>query len=174
MTDQPRSLIPAARDSLRARIEAAERRNADRNLAEQARSAANAAVDYTRANPLAVIGGALAVGLAIGLLTRPGRRVAGRLAHSAGEAVSGATSTASSGAKRLASKGGSRIGLLLGEAAVTYLMTMIDDALDAANDGRDRAGELGDAASAKARGLARKSRDTAGRVVAEIKRKTMG
>jgi hypothetical protein len=118
MTDQPRSLVPAARDSLRARIEAAERRNAERSIADQARAAANAAVDYTRAHPLTVIGGALALGLAIGLLTRPGRQLAGRVAHSTGDAVSGAASSASNGVKRLAASGGSRIGTLLGEAAV--------------------------------------------------------
>lgn len=174
MTDQPRSLVPAGRDSLRARIEAAERRNAERSLADQARDAASAAVNYTRAHPLTVIGGALAVGLAIGLLTRPGRRVAARVASSTGGAVSGAASSASSGVKRLAASGGSKIGTLLGEAAVTYVMTLIDEALDAASEGRERAGELSEAASTKARGLASKSRDTAGRVVAEIKRKTKG
>jgi hypothetical protein len=174
MTDQPRSLVPAPRDSLRARIEAAERRNAERSLADQARAAANAAVDYTRANPLTVIGGALAVGLAIGLLTRPGRQLASRVAHSTGDAVSGAASSATSGVKRLAASGGSRIGTLLGEAAVAYLMTLVDKALDAASEGRDKAGELSEAAGTKARGLAQKSRDTAGRVVAEIKRKTKG
>jgi DUF883 C-terminal glycine zipper region len=174
MTDQPRSLVPAARDSLRARIEAAERRNAKRTIADQAREAASAAADYTRANPLTVIGGALAVGLVIGLLTPPGRRVARQVASSATGAVSGAASSATSGVKRLAASGGSRIGTLLGEAAVAYIMTMIDDTVEAASTGRERAGEIGDAASDKARGLARKSRDTAGRMVAQIKRKTKG
>jgi hypothetical protein len=74
----------------------------------------------------------------------------------------------------LAASGGSRIGTLLGEAAVAYLMTLVDEALDAASEGRDKAGELSEAAGTKARGLAQKSRDTAGRVVAEIKRKTKG
>lgn len=172
MTDQPRSLVPAGRDSLRARIEAAERRNAERTLADQARAAANAAVDYTRANPLTVIGGALVVGLAIGLLTRPGRRVAMQVASSAGEAVSGAASSATSGAKRLAASGGSRIGTLIGEAAVAYLMELVDDTLNAASEGRDRVGEMGEAAGGKARDLARKSREAAARVASDIKRKT--
>ena len=61
-------LAPAtARDALRARIEAAERRNAERSLTDQARDAADAAIDYTRAHPLTVIGGALAFGLVIGI-----------------------------------------------------------------------------------------------------------
>lgn len=163
-----------SRDSLRARIEAAERRNAERSLADKARNVAEAAVDYTRANPLTVIGGALAVGLAIGLLTRPGRQVARRVASSAGGAVSGAASSASSSAKSLAARGGTRIGTLVGEAAIAYLMTMIDEALDGARAGQERAGELTESATTQVRDLARKSRDTAERVVADIRRKTKG
>lgn len=174
MTVQPRFLADPKRDSLRARIEAAERRNAERTLADKARTAAEAAVDYTRAHPLTVIGGALAIGLAIGLLTSPGRRVARRVAGSAGGAVSGAAASATSGVKELAAKGGSRIGTLLGEAAVAYVMTLIDDALEAAREGQERAGELGNAAGSKARDIAQKSRDTAGRVAGEIRRKTKG
>lgn len=174
MTDQPRFLAEGKRDSLRARIEAAERRNAERSLADHARKAVSAAADYTRANPLAVIGGALAVGLVIGLLTRPGRRAALRVVSGAGEAVSGAASSATAGAKGIAARGGSRIGMMLGEAAVAYAMTMIDDALEAARSGQDRAGELSNTAGTQARNLARKSRDTAGRVVNKIRSKPKG
>ncbi|MDP5104123.1 MAG: hypothetical protein NWP98_09370 [Erythrobacter sp.] len=174
MTEQPRFQTDGKRDSLRARIEAAERRNADRSLADDARKAAAAAADYTRANPLTVIGGALAAGLVIGLLTRPGRRVALRVASSAGEAVSGAASSATSGVKGIAARGGSRIGTMLGEAAVAYAMTLIDDTLEAARSGQERAEELGDSAGTQARNLARKSRDTAGRVVNKIRSKTNG
>lgn len=190
MTDQ--SPIPAAtpRDSLRARIEAAERRNAERSLADNAREAAQAAADYTRANPLTVIGGALAVGLAIGLLTRPGRQVARRVASSAGGAVSGAAASAASGVKGVAARGGSRVGEMLSQAAVTYLISLIDEAMDSARAGQGRAADLGDAAGEQARklkagavqvagnaadssrALARKTRDTAGRVVDDLKRKT--
>lgn len=192
MTTQP-SLTPSdARDSLRARIEAAERRNAERTLADQARSAATAAVDYTRANPLTVIGGALAAGLVIGLMTRPGRRVAGRAFHSASGAISGAASNASSGVKSVASRGGSRIGQMIGEAAVAYAMTMIDEVLETARAGQERAAELGDAAGTQAkrlsanasdaagsaadstRALARRTRDAAIGAVRDLGRKTRG
>lgn len=180
------------RDALRARIEAAERRNAERTLADTARDAATAAVDYTRSHPLTVIGGALAVGLAIGLLTRPGRRLARQVVGSAGHAVGGVTSSATSGAKRVAARGGTRVGSLLGEAAVGYIMTMIDEAIEAAHTGQERAGDFGEAAGAQARklktsavhaaesaaesskSLARKTRNTASRMVADIKRKTKG
>ena len=179
-----------SRDALRARIEAAERRNAERTLADQAREAASAAVDYTRANPLTVIGGALAAGLIIGLLTRPGRRVASRVAHSAGDALSGAASSARSGVNSVTTRGGSRLGRMIGEAAVAYAMTMIDDVLETARAGQERAEELGDAAGVQARkitartseaagsaadstrALARKTADAAAGVVRDLGRKT--
>ena len=180
---EPTPISPTgSRDALRARIEAAERRNADRTLADQAREAAAAAVDYTRANPLTVIGGALAAGLIIGLLTRPGRRVASRVAHSTADAISGAASSASSGVKNVASRGGSRFGQ----------MTLIDEVLETARAGQERAEELSDAAGVKAkkitarttdaagsaahstRALARKTRAAAADIVRDLGRKTKG
>ena len=186
--------VPAndPRDALRARIEAAERRNADRGLADQARAAADAAIDYTRANPLKVIGGALAFGLVLGLLTHPGRRVAGKALHSASDAISGAASSASSGVKSVASRGGSRLGTLIGEAAVAYAMNVIDEVLDTAREGKARAEDLGEAAGTQARklgaeaseaagsaadstrALARKTADVALGVVRDIRRQTRG
>ena len=189
MTNDPGT---GQRDALRARIEAAERRNAEKSLADQARAATDAAIDYTRANPLTVIGGAVAFGLVIGLLTRPGRRVAGRALHSAGDAISGAASSATSGVKSITSRGGSRLGAMIGEAALTYAMTMIDEVLDTAREGKERAGDLGEAAGAQAkklsataseaagsaadstRTLARKTRDAALDVVRDIRRQTRG
>ncbi len=162
-----------SRDALRARIEAAERRNADRTIADQAREAATAAVDYTRANPLTVIGGALAVGLLVGLFTR-----------------SGAASSARSGVGNVASRGGSRLGQMVGQALVSYAMTVIDEVLDTARAGQERAGEFGDAAASQARtitartteaagsaadstrALARKTADAAAGVVRDLGRKT--
>ncbi len=180
------------RDALRAKIEASERRNAERTLAEQAREAAGAAAEYTRAHPLTVIGGAVAAGLAIGLLTRPGRRVAGQALHSAGEAISGAGSKASSSVKGLGTRGGSRIGTVIGETAMGYIMTALDELLDTARAGQDKAAELGDAAGTQAKrlsanasdaaasatdstlALARKTADVAVGVVRDIRRKTKG
>jgi ElaB/YqjD/DUF883 family membrane-anchored ribosome-binding protein len=192
MTDQSRALTDSSRDSLRARIEAAERRNAERTLADSAREAAKAAAEHTRANPLTVIGGALAVGLMIGLLTRPGRRVARRVVTSATGALSGAASSASSGVKSITTRGGSRIGTMFGEALVAYVMTLVNEVVDTARTGQERAAELGDAAGAQTRKLkagatdaagsaaassrdiARKTRDRAERVVQVLRRKTEG
>lgn len=150
------------RDALRARIEAAERRNAERSFADQARAAADAAIDYTRANPLTVVGGAVAFGLVLGLLTRPGRRVAGRALHSAGGAISGAASSATSGVRSVAARGGSRLGTLVGEAAMGYALTVIDDILEAARETKERAGDFGEAAGAQARKLGADASDAAG------------
>lgn len=189
-------MTDTARDSLRTRIEAAERRNAERTLADDAREAAKAAADYTRAHPLTVIGGALAVGLVIGMLTRPGRQLAGRVVSGATGAVSGAASSASSGVKSITTRGGSRIGSLFSEAAVAYIMTLVDEVVEAARTGQERAGDLaedlGSTASTKARkfkanaekaaeaaagnsrSLAAKTRKQAERVVQDIRRKTKG
>lgn len=175
MTD-PAPLAPAtARDSLRARIEAAERRNAERSLADQARAAADAAVDYTRAHPLTVIGGALAVGLLLGLATRPGRRVAGRAVGAVSAAASGVAVSAASGVKGVTARGGSKVATLLGEAAMAYAMKLLDELLQGASDGQDKIEELGDGAAKSlktaretTRKAARKTQDRASRAVREV------
>lgn len=66
------------RDQLRARIEAGERRVEERTLADQAREAADNAIDFAKAHPIATVAGAVAVGLVIGAMTKPGRRLARR------------------------------------------------------------------------------------------------
>jgi len=187
MTD----LVPIdKRDALRARIEAAERRNAERTLADQAREAADAAADYTRAHPLTVIGGAVALGLVIGLLTRPGRRFASEAYHSASDAISDVASTASSSVKRVTRRRGSPLGERIGEAVMGYVMAAIDELLEAARTGQERAADLGEAAGTQARKLSaeasgaagaaadstrdivRKTADVAAGVVRDIRRKT--
>jgi ElaB/YqjD/DUF883 family membrane-anchored ribosome-binding protein len=192
MTEQSRALTETTRDSLRAKIEAAERRNAERTLADDAREAAKAAADYTRAHPLTVIGGALAAGLLIGLLTRPGRRVANRAVHSTADAISGTASRARSGIDSITGRSGSRLGRMIGQAAMGYAMTIFDEAMETARAGQERAAELGDTAGTQAkklsanaseaagtaagntRALARKTRDAAAGVVRDLGRKTKG
>ena len=163
---------PSGRDSLRARIEAAERRNAERSLADQARAAADAAIGYTRAHPLTVIGGALALGLLVGLATRPGRQVTRRALGAVGAAASGVTGTAAAGVKRVTAQGGSKIAALLGEAAMAYAMTLLDDVLRGASEGQEKIEELSEGAArrvTKARETtseaARKTTDRAARAV---------
>lgn len=150
------------RDALRARIESAERRNADRTLADQARAAADTAIDYTRANPLTVIGGALAAGVVIGLLTRPGRRMATRAYHNASDAISDATTSVSRRARGLTSGRKSRFSDLIGDTAMAYVMSLLDEALDGARAAQDRAEALGDAAGTQAKKLGHNAADAAG------------
>ncbi|WP_296716726.1 hypothetical protein [Erythrobacter sp.] len=145
------------RDALRAKIDAAERRNAERSLADQAREAASAAADYTREHPLTVISGAVVVGLLLGLATRPGRRVATRAAGAVGVAASGAASSAASGVKGLTARGSSTMSTLVSDAAMAYVMKLIDDVVDAARSGQDRIEDLGDEAEATARRARRKA-----------------
>ncbi|MEQ5786727.1 hypothetical protein J3454_02340 [Erythrobacter sp. NFXS35] len=192
MTDVTVHTPTDKRDALRAKIDAAERRNAERSLADQAREAASAAADYTREHPLTVLSGAVVLGLLIGLATRPGRRVATRAAGAVGAAASGAAGSAASGVKGLTARGGTRIGTLMNDAALAYVMKLIDDVMDAARSGQDRIEDLGDEAEATARrirrdaahaigtaadttrGAARKSRRKTARVVRDTVNKVKG
>jgi ElaB/YqjD/DUF883 family membrane-anchored ribosome-binding protein len=143
------------RDALRAKIEASERRNAERTLTEQAREAAEAATEYTRAHPLTVIGGAVAIGLLVGLATRPGRRVATRAAGAVGTAASGAASSAAAGVKGVAARGGTQLGTLIGDAALAWIMKLVDELLETARAGQDKVEDLGDDAGSAARRVRR-------------------
>ena len=162
MTEQNLTSDDTRRDSLRARIDAAERRNAERTLADDARAAAAAAVDYTKAHPLTVLAGALALGLVIGALTRPGRRIMGQVATGAASTVSGATGAvggavggAASGVRRAAARPTSRMGTALGDWVVAYGARIVEEALDAARAGQDRIEDLGEEAGARAQRIGR-------------------
>lgn len=66
----------AKRELLRERIEAGEQRNRDRSLGDYARDTVDSVTGFAKAHPVATVAGAIGLGLAIGALTRPGRRVA--------------------------------------------------------------------------------------------------
>ena len=178
MTDFTPPSSADRRDTLRARIEAAERRNAERTLADQAREAAAAATEYTRARPLTVIGGALALGLLVGLATRPGRKVAARAVGAVGSAASGAAGGAAAGVRNVAARGGSQITALFGDAALAWGMKLLDEVLEGARTGQDRVEDLADETEATARRIKReaghavgKASDTARHAVRKTKRK---
>ncbi len=116
------------REQLSARIEAGEQRNEERTLADQARDAADSAVEFTKKHPLAVVGGVLVVGLAIGAMTRRGRSIGRR--------------------------GGVLAGLAA-DAAFAYGARMIDGVMDGAQYAGDRFEDLSDSAATTARGLRR-------------------
>ena len=66
------------KQELRARIEAGEARNANRSISDYAKDASETATEFVKEHPFVAIAGVAAVGLAIGAMTRPGRRLAGR------------------------------------------------------------------------------------------------
>ncbi|MEM7664578.1 MAG: hypothetical protein AAF250_01860 [Pseudomonadota bacterium] len=155
MSDNTPSKSVEKRDELRAKIEASERRIAERTMADQAKEAAGAATAYVKENPFKVLGGAIAVGLVIGALSKPGRRAARSAATGTASAVGGAASGAAKSVGNAAKSRGTAFGTLLADALVAYGMKIIDDALDTARAGREQLEDLGDDASAKARELKR-------------------
>lgn len=147
---------PDQRDLLRARIEAAQHRNASRDLAEQARQAADTARDFVRQHPLATVTGVVVIGLAIGAMTKRGRSV-GRAA-------------------------GSRANKWVGyavELGLAYAATALENAGDAARKGQDKLEDISDTVGDRARSLKREAshragdaHDTARRVTREIGKQT--
>lgn len=149
------NLADAKRDALRARIEAAEQRIAARTLADDARDAARAAADYARANPGKVVAGALVLGLVIGLLTTPGRALAGKAAAR----VTGSASRKAGGAM---SEAGAKFSALLANALMVQGLKVLEDVLESASAGKDRAEELAGKAASEAQRLSREAADTSG------------
>ena len=133
-----------SRDALRQRIEAGEARLAERDFVAAAQEAGTAAKEFVREHPLATVAGVAILGLAIGAMTKPGRRLGNRAAGLATYAT---------------------------EAGIAYAMGVIDAAGDLAGDayaaGSDKLEDVGDgidrtARKAKREGsyLASSARDT--------------
>lgn len=155
MSDNNTANASDKRDELRAKIEASERRIAERTIADQAKETAGAATSYVKENPFTVLGGAIVVGLVIGVMTKPGRRAAKSAASGAAGAVSGAASGAAKSVGNAAKERSTAFGMLLADAIVAYGIKLIDDALDTARTGRDQIEDIGDEATTKARELKR-------------------
>ena len=116
------------RADLRRRIEAGQARNEERGLADYAKSAADSATTFAKEHPIAAVAGAIAIGLAIGAATRPGRRAVRRTGS---------------------------LAALAGEAALAYAAGLADDAGDLLENGRDRAAGAGDRAGTRVRSVSR-------------------
>lgn len=137
------------RDQLRARIEAGEKRNEQRSFADQAKEAADTAFEFTRKHPFAVVGGAVVIGLAVGAMTKPGRR--------------------------LGRRGGALAGLAA-DAAIAYGARLLDNANGAARFAGDRFEDFSDTAATAARGLGRNAAqklDVAGDAIRATTRKAV-
>lgn len=124
------------RAELREKIEAGEKRNDERAFADRAKEAAETATNFAKEHPFAVIGGAIAIGLAIGAMTKPGRRAARR---------------------------GGFLASLAAEAALAYGMHAIDRAGDVARSGQDRLEDFGDSVASSARTARRETSYLAGK-----------
>jgi len=123
------------RDALREKIEAAEQRHEERSLQIAAKDAAKNATEFVKKHPLATVGGAIFVGLAIGAMTKPGRRLTKRTGV---------------------------LAALVTDAAITYGIQAIDKASDVARDGQDKLEDLNDSVSDKARTAKREAAHLAG------------
>ena len=124
------------RAELREKIEAGEKRHEERALADRAKDAAETATDFVKQHPFATLGGAIAVGLIIGAMTKPGRRVARR---------------------------GGVLASLAADAALAYGMHAIDRAGDLARDGQDKLEDFGDSVVSTARSARRDTAYMAGK-----------
>lgn len=117
-----------SRDALRQRIEDGEARLAERDFARSASGAAKAAGDFVRAHPVATVAGVAVLGILIGAMTRPGRRLGNRAANLASYAT---------------------------EAGIAYAMGILDAAGDLAEDvreaGTEKLEDLGDKVERKSR-----------------------
>ena len=112
------------REALRAKINAGEERNAERSFADQAKDAADGALEFVKENPIKSIAAVAVAALMIGAVTRPGRR-AGR---KAGTLAAVAT-----------------------DAALAYGLSLLDAASGAASKGQDRLADLGETVGDRAR-----------------------
>ncbi len=122
------------RAALADKIEAGEKRNEERTLAESARNAAGSAADFVKQHPIATVSGAVVAGLAIGAMTRPGRRTA----------------------KKVAKRGGV-LATLASEAVLAFGIKLIDQATDTARAGQDRLEDLGDSLTTSAQSAKREA-----------------
>ena len=135
------------RQELKARIEAAEKRNEDRTAGQLAKDAVDTATEFVKQHPLATIAGVAALGLVIGAMTRPGRRV--------GRQTAG------------------RASALVGYAAdigLAYASGLMDAAGDASVAGKDKLEDLGDALNDNAGAIKRKAVHSGGNAAAAVRK----
>lgn len=119
------------REELRRRIAAAEERNANRSVGDQAKDVADSVVEFAKEHPLTTLAGAAFVGVAIAAMTRPGRRL--------GRRAGGFASAAS-------------------DAIMAYGLTLVDDIGDLTRGGKDTLEDWGDEIDRRGRKLRRDAR----------------
>jgi len=120
------------RQALREKIEAGRQRLAERDYAQAAKEAADSATNFVKQHPYATLGGAIFIGVALGAMTKRGRKLGSR-----------------------AGQRGGVVARLLTDAAIAYGVKLIDQATDAARTGQDRIEDLSDDLTDKARATKR-------------------
>lgn len=122
----------AKRSELKSKVEAAQKRNADRSLGDYARDAGNSATSFVKEHPITTLVGGLAVGALIAsFIPGPGKRLR-KQATARSAVLAGA----------------------LGELALTYGTQFLQGAEKAANTGRDKLGGVGEVIGESARSAA--------------------
>lgn len=116
------------REALRGKISEGQQRNSQRSFADQAKQAADGALEYVKANPLKTVAGVTIGALLIGALSRPGRR-----------------------AGRKAAEKTSAFATIATEAALAYGLGLLETAGTAASKGQDKLADLGETVGEKAR-----------------------
>ena len=152
------------RQALKAKIEAAEQRNEERSLGDMAKDATDKATDFVKEHPFATLAGVAVVGLAIGAMTRPGRRAGQQVGRKASSLASYATELGLAYASGIMATAGN-----VAEAGKDKL----EDFGDALNDNagalrRQAAFKSGNAAAA-ARGFTREAGKKAGRSIRDLR-----
>ena len=124
------------RKQMRDKIEAGERRNAERTLGDYAREARDGAASFVKEHPITTVLGGLAIGVVVAsLIPGPGKRL-----------------------RKKATARGSALAAMLTELGMAYGASMLDGLSDAARAGQDKLEDLGDTA----RGLRREAGELAG------------
>ncbi|MGB7408336.1 MAG: hypothetical protein WA908_07505 [Pontixanthobacter sp.] len=134
------------RQELKAKIEAAERRNADRTIGDRVQDASDSAAQFVKDHPVAAIAGVAVLGLAIGAMTRPGRRAGAE----AGRRTSAFANRAA-------------------EIGMAYASGLFDAAGDAALAGRDKLEDMSDAMGDNARAAKRRASYSGGNAAAKAR-----
>lgn len=121
------------REELREKIEAGERRNAERGLSDYARDARDSATSFVKEHPFATVAGGLAIGVIIAaMVPGPGRRL-----------------------RKQATARGTALAAMLTELGMAYGSSLLDSLGDAARTGQDKLEEFGESLGDTARGLRR-------------------
>jgi hypothetical protein len=128
------------REQLREKIEAGERRNAERGISDYARNARDNATSFVKEHPFATVAGGLAFGVIIAsIVPGPGRRL-----------------------RKRATARGTALAAMISELGMAYGASLLDNLGDAARTGQDKLEDFGDTLGDTARGLRREAGYLAG------------